>query len=682
MLSRRASRLGLFFACTFILALGAVIDATAQHPRMVLIEEATNASCPPCAAQNPSFEHFLMEADVRERAIPVIWHSRFPGRDVMNAANSTMHNARVSYNSVSGVPMATINGRTPTTASPGWYAGAPGDIESIQSHIDAVPATSPILVEVEQTREGNEVTAEVRVTTAEEVGLRKLYIAVVEGYHYYTSAGTNGEKEFRWIARKMLPADNGSPINVRPQNEIVQTESFTLDPEWNADQIYVVAWLQNDATKEVLQVGTSRTMLSAEIDRPTTERGSEELPGSWDIGLETGMAGEYELKITKDLPTGWQASVQHDGVAIDDEGRLQLSSVDPAMLALSIIPSSEKSLLGVGEVTVEVTGPQGAHFVESFRLYSDEIKAIVLTRDGGDPRIAPYYSRALQAGDYVYAVVAREDEDLFDWTDQVVIMEVGKWALEVADIAALRSAIDAGGTRLFMIGAEIGYGLGDIQNQDPRTPYDPAFMRDYLHATYESDDNPATQVNGAPGDPIGNGLSFSITTGVQNQDTPDQLGPVGDAIASLYYGTNPNHVAGLRYADEKNRLVYFGFGAEGIGSESDRAELLRRGVAWLLSSETTGIDETHENAGLLTVQLLNAQPADREIVIGVTTPAGAYSLDLYDMKGRNLLHREINNGVSAGDRTTIDAATLANGIYRVVVRTATEVRTLPVIVLR
>ena len=276
-------------------------ELTAQHPRMVLVEEGTNASCPPCAAQNPTFEHFLQEPHIRARVVPVIWHARFPGSDVMNAANPTMHNARITYNAINGVPGAVVNGRTPS-ATNGFYAGAPADTVALSGAINAVPASSPILITVAQARDGLQASAEIRISTEEEIGLMKLYVAVVEGYHYYDNAGTNGEKEFRWTARQMLPSEAGTAVNVTPTNEVVVTEAFTIPPTLTADQIYIVAWLQNDATKEVLQVGTSQNMIEGEVDRPLAAVVSGEVPGEWEMNLEPGITGDYRIRVVRNSP--------------------------------------------------------------------------------------------------------------------------------------------------------------------------------------------------------------------------------------------------------------------------------------------------------------------------------------------------------------------------------------------
>ena len=61
------------FAVLFIL-----IDfSLSQTRRIVLIEEATNASCAPCAASNPIFQQFISQNF--GGAISVRYHASWPG---------------------------------------------------------------------------------------------------------------------------------------------------------------------------------------------------------------------------------------------------------------------------------------------------------------------------------------------------------------------------------------------------------------------------------------------------------------------------------------------------------------------------------------------------------------------------------------------------------------------------
>ncbi|HKK89246.1 MAG TPA: hypothetical protein VJ917_10370, partial [Saprospiraceae bacterium] len=54
-------------------------SAFGQTQRTVLLEEFTNASCPPCEAQNPDY-NALIEAN-RDRIVSIKYQTSFPGYD-------------------------------------------------------------------------------------------------------------------------------------------------------------------------------------------------------------------------------------------------------------------------------------------------------------------------------------------------------------------------------------------------------------------------------------------------------------------------------------------------------------------------------------------------------------------------------------------------------------------------
>ena len=117
--------------------------AFAQSKRMTLIEEGTNASCPPCARENPTFEKYLVKPHIMPQVIPLVYHASWPGRDVMYSANTAMHTGRiVTYYAINGVPTITVNGRFPTKVTGGWN-GAPSDTTAINNELAKAQGMSP-----------------------------------------------------------------------------------------------------------------------------------------------------------------------------------------------------------------------------------------------------------------------------------------------------------------------------------------------------------------------------------------------------------------------------------------------------------------------------------------------------------------------------------------------------------
>lgn len=90
----------------FVLLCAAVVSA--QHQRRVLIEEFTNASCPPCAAYNPAF-NATIAANI-QYLTPIKYQTNWPGVDPMNAQTQSDVSPRVDYYSVNGVPYGNQNG--------------------------------------------------------------------------------------------------------------------------------------------------------------------------------------------------------------------------------------------------------------------------------------------------------------------------------------------------------------------------------------------------------------------------------------------------------------------------------------------------------------------------------------------------------------------------------------------
>ena len=104
----------------------------AQATRLVLAEEFTQASCGPCASQNPAFNTLLQQNPTK--IIDIKYQTSFPGVDPMNAHNPNEVASRRSYYGVNGVPHALIDG-TSVTNDCNAYAGAPACLD--QSEIDA-----------------------------------------------------------------------------------------------------------------------------------------------------------------------------------------------------------------------------------------------------------------------------------------------------------------------------------------------------------------------------------------------------------------------------------------------------------------------------------------------------------------------------------------------------------------
>lgn len=249
-----------------ILAMGSF--AFGQSQRLVLEEEFTQASCGPCASQNPAFNTLL--SNNTAKAVSVKYQTSWPGVDPMNAQNASEVASRVTYYSVSGVPDVRQDGTT-------IGSGAPSAIT--QSVINTEYAvTSPFTINLSHSFSPDYdsifincvITASTAFTTA---GPLKAHVVMVEETITFTSApGTNGETEFYNVMRKMYPNAAGTTLPTTWTSGQTQTITFARPiPSYiyRKSEIAIVAFVQDDLDKSVKQAAYSVPQ-SISVDIGTT----------------------------------------------------------------------------------------------------------------------------------------------------------------------------------------------------------------------------------------------------------------------------------------------------------------------------------------------------------------------------------------------------------------------------
>ncbi len=260
--------LGLAGICMF----GGQLSAQTTMQRVSLIEQVTSASCPPCASQNPAFKTFV---DNNYSNSVKITYQRGGGSyiDPMWDFNPSEVDGRVvTYYGTTWFPNTWINGDD---------YGAPSSIS--QGDLDNennIPATFHIAATSQLINGNSEIQVDVTATSLQEYSAgadhqTRLYIAVIENEVNYTSApGTNGEEDFYWVMRKMLPGQNGTVIGQQTVGQVnTVSETWTIDlNEVDPTELDVVVWVQNSSTGDVHQA--MRTSMSATTNPLSIEESS------------------------------------------------------------------------------------------------------------------------------------------------------------------------------------------------------------------------------------------------------------------------------------------------------------------------------------------------------------------------------------------------------------------------
>ena len=212
---------------------------------------------------------------------------------------------------------------------------------------------------------------------------------------------------------------------------------------------------------------------------------------------------------------------------------------------------------------------------------------LVLDQPGGDTAsLRRYYTDALNDGGYRYDVWdaslrgAPGPEILDQYTEgQVIWSAPGPWwtgfvECDASVRQALRDYLGEGG-RLFITG----------QNIAERLAYDQAFLADCLHVSFVRPETGLWSLSGVAADPIGAGLTLTITggDGANNQSSADEIAPIVPAVPVFTYLADgaPAGVGGVRVETWSYKVVYFAFGLEAISTAADRARVMEHVLSWL-----------------------------------------------------------------------------------------------------
>ena len=222
-------------------------SAQTSAKRYVLIEHFTNSKCSSCARKIPAFYNLIDDYpdDIHHISI----HPPYPySTCALYQANTTENKGRSDFYGVFGTPSVALNGVLQPISTP---------LLSNTTLQEYLGDTSPLWLKVEESGPNNARVATITAHSLSAIpgGSYKIYAAVMEKTINFN--GGNGELVHHDVFRKMLAGINGSDFTPAPAGQTVtHTFNFSINANWNANEIYVLAWVQNTATEEVLNSGT------------------------------------------------------------------------------------------------------------------------------------------------------------------------------------------------------------------------------------------------------------------------------------------------------------------------------------------------------------------------------------------------------------------------------------------
>jgi len=242
-----------------------VVVLDSLQPKIVLIEEFNQASCDPCAAATPNLDSVY--ANNASRSMMVRYHVNFPGRDCMDSVTlDAFVQDQLTFYNVTGVPDAQVDGSYvyPGAAGPGTMSTAVlGAAASLGSPFKIVVTPS-----FNATTQTYSFSAAVTSYTALPAGLTLRAALTVDQLTYAANQSTESIPQFDFpeVAENMFPNAGGQPLAAFTAGSTqTLTGSWVKDHPWASNASVwkydstltgrIVAWVQNDATGYVYQVG-------------------------------------------------------------------------------------------------------------------------------------------------------------------------------------------------------------------------------------------------------------------------------------------------------------------------------------------------------------------------------------------------------------------------------------------
>jgi len=455
---------------------------------------------------------------------------------------------------------------------------------------------------------------------------------------------------FDHVLRDMVPNLTGTPLTVQNAGQIQTLElPFTMGA-WNGNNMQVIAWVQRDSDKFIYNSGNSRVVPFAANVAVAGAQQAVLTGEPLDFGTTTianvGLQDDvYDITLdTSALPSGWDAYFTYNGVETTSVS-VPVASFATANLFVTIDANTYEN----SHVTLNIYSQGGAVDVASidFVTVPGNRQVLLVADDGGAGYTGTYFEPAITAAGKTFAVWDRSLTTI----DAVAMAEFDAvvWAcgntnpsLEPDDTAAITAYL-AGGGKLMLTGQDVAewlYANGGT-----------SWFQTTTHIRMRGGNSGSRDVNGVVGDPITDGLTISLIggDGADNQPDPDWFQSIyADAIPIFNYANA--RLAGSRLEVGNSKLVFFGFGFEGINSQSTRNTLMTNVLTYLVPGGSTPVQDTPR---VLTLAQNTPNPFNPLTKIAFALDRnGPVRLAVYDLQGR-LVRNLVSEPMTAGEHTLV-----------------------------
>lgn len=566
------------FAAAAALLLTPVQDLLAQK-RLVVIEEFTSATCPPCVQADPVLAKVVK---MKNGVVSVRYHMNYPAPN--DPWNLAYPNGRVRHDfyGVNGIPASRVNGH---------YDVDPRDEATLMAaaKFDQTFAY-PVTMKVTEDKSAlPAVSVKVEVESEMDMSDYVLHTVVVGEYMKLpnlpqTLANSNGQTEFEDAVLTMLPDVNGTSVSIAAGEKKSFDFSYQMQTSqiWpNADGVFVVAFLQNKKTNEIVQAGTSSMEDDGEIGSlaSTSFVSASKLP-VFDIKkADESSSAELTLNNYTTNPVtytlGKTARTPADWTAQSDAG---LEVTIPAGGSKKVsLDFTKGATTGMGDLAVsfkDVDNVTKAVALQS--ILSDDVESV----EFNDDNTYSIASSVAASGRTGYFTVPTDP--VLSRVDELKKLKYLVWNTgvnqQISSIDQFK-AMDLleNGVNILFTGASMTYGA---TGADPAASLHSLLGFQYVRPIDQGRaTNGVIGMQGVKDDPITNG--FNTTAQLINYLTPYLKVNDPSAVAILNHTGFKDSTFAVRTELDNARAVFFGFTPAIITNVTLRNTLIDNALTWL-----------------------------------------------------------------------------------------------------
>ena len=217
-----------------------------ERTRGVLVEHFTNSDDFNSFNSNPGLND-IINANPLD-VMDIQYHTNFPGADPMNDDNPADPSARSLYYGISDLPY-TIQDGNDFKNSTFLYTQATLDLRKLRDPVFSIDLSTDMVNNTDLT-----VSATIRALDTLQNSNISVHFAVLEDL-ITNLTGTFGDTVFESVLKNMLPNAAGTQFiqSWNPGDSAVVSEFWKMDNVYDPSQVTVVAFVQDNDTKEVYQ---------------------------------------------------------------------------------------------------------------------------------------------------------------------------------------------------------------------------------------------------------------------------------------------------------------------------------------------------------------------------------------------------------------------------------------------